>query len=106
MTTYRHNTVERCVKCQQPWPGWGLVCNDCRQIEALENVAKSNKQPPSQSYSGGSGLSVIPATNFEFVLSIIIIGLFIYGNYLLNWIPLKIMWWVVSGIASIVASFF
>jgi uncharacterized protein (DUF983 family) len=105
MTTYRHNTVERCVKCQIPWAGWGLVCNDCRQIEALENVAKSNKQASSQSYSG-SGISISPAGNLELIFSIIIIGLFIYGNYLLNWIPLKIMWWVVSGIASIVASFF
>ena len=103
MTTYRHNTVERCVKCQIPWAGWGLVCNECRQIEALENVAKNdNKSQNHSSYSVPS----ISISNVDLIFPLLIIFGFFYVNYLLNWIPLKIMWWLIAGMASIIASFF
>jgi len=103
MTEYRHITVDRCVRCQNPWAGWGLVCNECRQIEALEIVAKSNNYSSSSSYSGNSGADV---SNGFLLFVIGLIGLFFYGNYLLDWIPLKIIWFFVTGVISIIGLFF
>jgi hypothetical protein len=103
---YRHLTVERCVKCQNPWVGLGLVCNECRQIEAIENAAKSNQRSNSESYSGSSGQPVYDVSTFGLAMPIVAIGLFIYVNYLLDWIPLKIIWFLITGIVSIIGVFF
>lgn len=38
----------KCIKCWQPWDGWGCVCNDCKRSEQLAEqnrlVAEQIKQ--------------------------------------------------------------
>lgn len=41
----------KCMKCYQPWNGAGMVCNSCRQIEAIEKQTKSLSNLGTSNYS-------------------------------------------------------
>ena len=49
----KYTNVKRCVRCQQPWEGWGLWCNQCITIDAINKQTEANK-PLSESSSSSS----------------------------------------------------
>ena len=93
--TYREPRL--CSDCWAPWSGAGPVCNACKQIAALKDVAKSNKQNQYSS-SSSSGYSGDPSLIFP----VIVIFLFFWFCYLTNWFIFKVMWWMMVGIASVI----
>lgn len=92
--TYRQPRL--CSDCWAPWSGQGPVCNACKQIAALKEVAKSNElqnQSLSSYSSSEEGLPSLVGIAMIFIA-------FFYICYLTNWIPFKIMWWIITGLVS------
>lgn len=51
-------TTVRCMRCHVPWTGFGMICNECKQIENLEKLRQQQAaaSKPTQNYSNsGSG---------------------------------------------------
>ena len=93
--TYRQPKL--CSDCWAPWSGLGPVCNACKQIAALKDVAKSTKQTQ---YTSSSSIEYGEA--FSMVGIFLIFFLFFWFCYLTNWFLFKMMWWMLVGVASVI----
>jgi hypothetical protein len=94
--TYR--SPKLCSDCWAPWSGLGPVCNACKQIKALKDVAKNTNTQNQYSSSSSNGYEGAPSLVFPSI----VIFLFFYFCYLTNWFPLKVMWWLLTGLVSVV----
>ncbi len=78
--TYREPI--RCVKCLNPWSGWGIICNECRTIDAINNQGSTTSEsssPRSESMPGP-------------IFTAVIWGTFLLIDYNLNFAMCKVMW--------------
>lgn len=88
-----------CNRCGTEWHGYGYVCNSCKQIERLDNIASSSGSNGSNSSggysSGGSDLigylmliligwllSLGDFALLKFLMFFVKIGFFLCGGWL------------------------
>ena len=88
MTKYSEpNGLGVCMQCRQPWGGWDLICNECKQIAAINQIA--NRGGSTFGSSGGIGYS--HGVSDANLMWIIVIA-FITVNYYTNWFFVKFIW--------------
>jgi hypothetical protein len=76
----------KCSRCWQPWYGWGTICNDCRQIETLGEIAANSQRHTAPNIN--SSFSVEDTSFYRWGMWIFILVL----NIVLDWWPIKLIW--------------
>jgi hypothetical protein len=66
--------------------------DDVRTAVAKNTNTRNQYSSSSDVYAGGTSL----------VFPIVVISLFFFFCYITNWFPLKVMWWLITGLVSIV----
>lgn len=82
--TYNH--VRSCFRCGTVWTGYGNICNACLTIDAIKSSNKSESAAniSSNSSSGGGDIPM--------PMALIILGVFLYFDYTLNFVICKLLW--------------
>lgn len=75
--------TKRCSECLQPWNGWGLVCNQCKQLDAIRSLRTTSNE---------SSSSPTLTEDQENILLAIFFILFLLFNYFTGWFFIKFAW--------------
>lgn len=98
MTKYEPSS--RCLRCMQPWNGWGVICNECRQIEATKNLSNNN------SFSGNnSNYNPINSVFWDLVLKPSESFLDLISKIFCIYVCICAFWWCVKFMLMTMAGF-
>lgn len=87
MSNNKYGREVKCSRCWSPWYGWGTICNECRQIEALGEIAAQNQRAQSS-----PEINSVSSDVYNPIFSWFIWGFLLILNLMLDWWPFKIIW--------------
>jgi hypothetical protein len=74
-----YSTPRSCFRCGTPWSGYGVTCNACKTIDAIND--------PKSSVTGSSTNADMPLP-----MALVIIGIFLLIDYNLHFFICKFIW--------------